>query len=90
MRQIRRQADRQWLNACIGVVDNNYIAVEEYLACGGSPARALNSNEVLLLNRSSAFDVGHTLIHLYVLRSLLVSFCFLLIVLLIQCYKISP
>lgn len=64
VRQIRRQADRQWLFACIGIVDNNFSSVEEYLACGGSPTRALTSNEVLLLNRNSAFDVGQTLIHL--------------------------
>lgn len=64
IRQIRRQTDRQWLSACIGVVDNNRNAVEEYLACGGNPARAITANECSLLNRNSAFDVGHTLIHL--------------------------
>lgn len=64
IRQIRRQTDRQWLSACIGVVDNNRNAVEEYLACGGNPARALTANECSFLNRNSAFDVGHTLIHL--------------------------
>lgn len=64
VRQIRRQTDRQWLSACIGVVDNNRNAVEEYLACGGNPARALTANECSFLNRNSAFDVGHTLIHL--------------------------
>uniref|UniRef100_A0A336MV22 ubiquitinyl hydrolase 1 n=1 Tax=Culicoides sonorensis TaxID=179676 RepID=A0A336MV22_CULSO len=64
IRQIRRQTDRQWLSACIGVVDNNRNAVEEYLACGGNPARALTATECSFLNRNSAFDVGHTLIHL--------------------------
>jgi ubiquitin thioesterase ZRANB1 len=64
IRQIKRQADWSWLNACIGVVENNLGAVEQFLARGGNVARALTSNEVLLLNRSSAFDVGHTLIHL--------------------------
>lgn len=47
-----------------GVVENNYSDVEAYLLCGGSPNRTLTSNEVALLNRNSAFDVGHSLIHL--------------------------
>lgn len=47
-----------------GVVENNYGAVEAYLSCGGNPARSLTSTEVALLNRNSAYDVGHTLIHL--------------------------
>uniref|UniRef100_A0A6B2EE42 ubiquitinyl hydrolase 1 n=2 Tax=Phlebotomus TaxID=13203 RepID=A0A6B2EE42_9DIPT len=63
-RQLRRQADWNWLNACMGVVENNIGAVEAYLACGGNPGRSLTINEVTLLNRNSAFDVGHTLIHL--------------------------
>jgi ubiquitin thioesterase ZRANB1 len=64
MRQIKRQADWVWLNACIGVVENNLAAVDHYLSRGGNVGRALSSNEVLLLNRPSAFDVGLTLIHL--------------------------
>lgn len=64
IRQIKRQADWSWLNACIGVVENNVGPVEHFLARGGNVARTLTSNEVLLLNRPSAFDVGHTLIHL--------------------------
>lgn len=64
IRQFKRQADWSWLNACIGVVENNSAAVEHYLTRGGSVARALTSNEALLLNRPSAYDVGHTLIHL--------------------------
>ncbi|XP_067618603.1 ubiquitin thioesterase trabid isoform X2 [Eurosta solidaginis] len=63
-RQIRQQVDWQWLNACLGVVENNYSAVEAYLSCGGNPARALTATEIAILNRNSAFDVGHTLIHL--------------------------
>lgn len=47
-----------------GVVENNYGAVEAYLSCGGNPGRSLTSTEVSLLNRNSAYDVGHTLIHL--------------------------
>ncbi|TMW39913.1 hypothetical protein DOY81_015006 [Sarcophaga bullata] len=30
----------------------------------GNPARSLTSTEIAALNRNSAFDVGHTLIHL--------------------------
>lgn len=47
-----------------GVVENNFSAVEAYLSCGGNPGRSLTNTEVALLNRNSAFDVGHTLIHL--------------------------
>lgn len=64
IRQFKRQADWIWLNACIGVVENNLAAVDHYLSRGGNVGRTLTSNEVLLLNRQSAFDVGHTLIHL--------------------------
>lgn len=65
MRQLRRQPDWQWLNACIGIAENNVGAVETYLGCGGDPSRALTPAEVSLLNYNNiAFDVGHTLIHL--------------------------
>lgn len=64
-RQVRRwKMDKLWMNACLGVVENQYSAVEEFLTYGGSPTRALTANECLLLNRNSAFDTGHTLIHL--------------------------
>lgn len=64
IRQMKRQADWIWLNACIGVVENNLAAVEHYLDRCGNVARTITSGEALLLNRPSAFDVGHTLIHL--------------------------
>lgn len=65
MRQLRRQPDWQWLNACIGIAENNVGAVESYLTCGGDAGRALTTAEVNLLNNNNiAFDVGHTLIHL--------------------------
>ena len=38
--------------------------MEAYLSSGGDPARALTAPEVALLNRASAFDTGHTLVHL--------------------------
>ncbi|XP_033219034.1 ubiquitin thioesterase trabid isoform X2 [Belonocnema kinseyi] len=63
LKQLRR-ADWCWLNACLGIVEGDNAPVEAYLASGGDPARQLTHSEVLLLNRSSAFDVGHTLVHL--------------------------
>ncbi|KAL0860740.1 hypothetical protein ABMA27_009291 [Loxostege sticticalis] len=53
-----------WLQACLGVVEGSARCVEAYLAAGGDPARALAPHEVALLNRASAFDAGHTLVHL--------------------------
>lgn len=64
IRRMRRQADWAWLNACLGVLDGDANPVEAYLSSGGDPARQLTASEVSLLNRSSAFDVGHTLVHL--------------------------
>ncbi|KAK9878143.1 hypothetical protein WA026_021158 [Henosepilachna vigintioctopunctata] len=64
LRALRRNADWNWLNACIGVIEGNPIPVEQYLSSGGDPARTLTASEVAILNRSSAFDVGHTLVHL--------------------------
>lgn len=60
----RRNADWKWLKACLGVLDGDPNPVEAYLSAGGDPARQLVAQEVTLLNRSSAFDVGHTLVHL--------------------------
>lgn len=64
LRQLRRQADWNWLNACIGVIEGDPNPVEAYLASGGEPTRTLTAAEVAMLNRASAFDVGHTLVHL--------------------------
>lgn len=38
--------------------------MEAYKSSGGDIARQLTADEVQLLNRSSAFDVGFTLVHL--------------------------
>lgn len=46
------------------MVENSAHCVEKYLAHGGDPGRALTPPEVALLNRASAFDPGHTLVHL--------------------------
>lgn len=64
LRQRKREADWLWLNACLGVVEGDPHPVEAYISSGGNPARQLTSSEVALLNRPSAFDAGHTLVHL--------------------------
>jgi ubiquitin thioesterase ZRANB1 len=60
----RLQADWPWLDACMGVVQGDVNPVEAYLSSGGDPTRQLTATEVAILNRPSAFDVGHTLVHL--------------------------
>lgn len=47
-----------------GVVEGDLAAIEAYKSSGGDIARQLTADEVQLLNRSSAFDVGFTLVHL--------------------------
>lgn len=64
LRHLCRNADWKWLNACLGVIEGDQIPVENYLSSGGDPTRALTASECTLLNRNSAFDVGHTLVHL--------------------------
>ncbi|XP_068610397.1 ubiquitin thioesterase Zranb1-like isoform X2 [Brachionichthys hirsutus] len=67
LKQIRnrmRKADWLFLNACAGVVEGDLAAVEAYKSSGGDIARQLTADEVQLLNRSSAFGVGFTLVHL--------------------------
>ncbi|XP_014010193.1 ubiquitin thioesterase Zranb1 [Salmo salar] len=59
-----RRTDWLFLNACAGVVEGDLAAVEAYKSSGGDIARQLTSDEVRLLNRSSAFDDGFTLVHL--------------------------
>lgn len=64
LKQLRRHTDSCWLNACLGIVEGDNAPIEVYLASGGDPTRQLTNSEVLLLNRTSAFDVGYTLVHL--------------------------
>ncbi|XP_070541181.1 ubiquitin thioesterase ZRANB1-like [Ptychodera flava] len=64
LRKRMRKSDWLFLNACIGVVENDTQAVEAYLTSGGDQGRQLTQDEVTLLNRSSAFDIGFTLVHL--------------------------
>ncbi len=46
------------------MVEGDLAAIEAYKSSGGDIARQLTADEVQLLNRSSAFDVGFTLVHL--------------------------
>uniref|UniRef100_A0A8C6UGL6 ubiquitinyl hydrolase 1 n=1 Tax=Neogobius melanostomus TaxID=47308 RepID=A0A8C6UGL6_9GOBI len=64
MRNRMRRSDWLFLNACAGVVDGDLAAVELYKSSGGDISRQLTADEVQALNRSSAFDVGFTLVHL--------------------------
>ncbi|KAL5234511.1 hypothetical protein ACI65C_001921 [Semiaphis heraclei] len=63
---INSNYDRAWLAACVGVVQGDWSPIAAYLHAGGDPTRSLTSTEVTLLNRPSAFDTGHTLVHLAV------------------------
>ncbi|XP_024283387.1 ubiquitin thioesterase ZRANB1 [Oncorhynchus tshawytscha] len=64
MKNRMRRTDWLFLNACAGVVEGDLAAVEAYKSSGGDIARQLTSDEVRLLNRTSAFDDGFTLVHL--------------------------
>lgn len=50
--------------SALGVVEGDLAAIEAYKSSGGDIARQLTADEVQLLSRSSAFDVGFTLVHL--------------------------
>lgn len=56
--------DANWLNACESVVNGDSSGIERYLTSGGDPVRQLTKKEVLILDRPSAYEVGHTLVHL--------------------------
>ena len=64
LRKKLRDKDWLWLNACVGVADGDSNAVQAFIAAGGDPARQLTQDEVILLNRPSAFQVGYTIVHL--------------------------
>ncbi|CAH1783090.1 unnamed protein product [Owenia fusiformis] len=67
IKQIRNkmhEIDWLWLGACQGVVEGDIHSVESYLTIGGDPARQITQDEMLLLGRKSAFEVGYTLVHL--------------------------
>ena len=64
LRKKLSRGDTIWLNACESVVNGDSSGIEIYLTSGGDPARQLTKDEVLILDRPSAFEVGHTLVHL--------------------------
>lgn len=72
LREIRIQKLRKrlttldliWLNACEAVVNGDPSGIEQFLTSGGDPGRQLSRDEVFILNRPSAFEVGYTLVHL--------------------------
>ena len=64
IRKAMREKDWLWLNACVGVVVGDLGAIEAFIASGGDPSRQLTQEEVTLLNRPSAFEVGYTIVHL--------------------------
>lgn len=67
MRQVRNtlsSTDWLFLNACLGIVNNDESAVKAYLRQDGDRARQLNKNECLVLGQAQTFTVGSTLVHL--------------------------
>lgn len=59
-----KQLNSSILMLVLGVVEGDLAAIEAYKSSGGDIARQLTADEVRLLNRPSAFDVGYTLVHL--------------------------
>lgn len=53
-----------WLNTCEAVVNGDPSGIEQFLTSGGDPSRQLTRDEVFILDRPSAFEVGYTLVHL--------------------------
>lgn len=69
VRQIRNRltsSDWLFLNACLGVVNDEEASVKAYLRQDGDRARQLTSDECLVLGERSMFTVGSTLVHLAV------------------------
>lgn len=67
IQKLRRRlttCDLIWLNACEGVVNGDPTGIEHFLTSGGDPNRQLTKDEVFILDRPSAFEVGYTLVHL--------------------------
>ena len=66
-RQIRnRLSSSDWLfiNACLGVVNEDIQSVKAYIRSEGDRARQLTRDECLVLGQPSVFSVGSTLVHL--------------------------
>ena len=57
-------SDWLFLNACLGIVNDDLSAVKAYLRQDGDRARQLTKNESLVLGQQSVFTIGSTLVHL--------------------------
>ena len=67
VRQIRNRlssSDWLFLNACLGIVNDDASAVRAYLRQEGDRARQLTKEECLVLGQPSTFSAGGTLVHL--------------------------
>ena len=67
VRQIRNRlssSDWLFLNACLGIVNDDASAVRAHLRQEGDRARQLTKEECLVLGQPSTFSVGGTLAHL--------------------------
>lgn len=67
VRQIRNtfsSTDWLFLNACLGIINSDELAVKAYLRQDGDRARQLTKNECLVLGQPSKFTIGSTLVHL--------------------------
>ena len=67
MRQIRNRlssSDWLFLNACLGIVNDDVSAVKAYLRQDGDRARQLTKEDCLVLGQPSTFSIGGTLVHL--------------------------
>ena len=67
VRQIRNRltnSDWLFLNACLGMVNNEVSAVKSYVRQVGDRSRQLTKDECLVLGQQHTFSVGSTLVHL--------------------------
>lgn len=67
VRQIRNRltnSDWLFLNACLGIVNNEVLAVQSYVRQVGDRSRQLTGDECLVLGQQHTFSVGSTLVHL--------------------------
>lgn len=67
VRQIRNRltnSDWVFLNACLGIVNNEVSAVKSYVRQVGDRSRQLTKDECLVLGQQHTFSVGGTLVHL--------------------------
>ena len=67
VRQIRNtlsSCDWLFLNACLGIINNDELAVKAYLRQDGDRARQLTKDECLVLGQPSMFTASSTLVHL--------------------------